>query len=95
LGFLPLLEGKIFLPVLCPCCKIKGPISTFQNTLSKPNHYDNQNFPSKIKETHSMILIESHPKQINHQSKASTPRLEILFLASKLDMNEHEFVAAA
>jgi hypothetical protein len=42
-----------------------------------------------------MILIESHPKQINHQSKASTPRLEILFLASKLDMNEHEFVAAA
>jgi hypothetical protein len=30
----------------------------------------NQNFPSKIKETYIMILIKSHPKQINHQPKA-------------------------
>jgi hypothetical protein len=35
--------------------------------------HDNQNFPSNIKETHIMILIKSHPKQINHQPKARPP----------------------
>jgi predicted Zn-dependent peptidase len=36
-------------------------------------HHDNQNFPSNIKETQIMILIKSHPKQINHQPKARPP----------------------